>query len=96
MLSHKENTPAGRLTRQAQGVRCSEEEFRGEECRVCVEVREAQMSQMQMSDFNVRRLGWRTYGRKGSGSGSGAGAGAGGGSSSAAEPDDSDGGGYCW
>ena len=64
-------------------MRRSEEEFRGEECRACVDVREAQMSQMQMSDFNVRRLGWRTYDRRGSGAGG-------------AEPEDSDGGGYCW
>ena len=42
-------------------MRSSEEEYRGDECRACVDVREAQMSQMEMSDFNVKRLGWRTY-----------------------------------
>ncbi|RYP83082.1 hypothetical protein DL769_001467 [Monosporascus sp. CRB-8-3] len=68
-----------------QGVRRSEEEFRGEECKVCTEVREAQMSQMNMTDFNVRRLGWRTY--------KGAGAGAGGRRQD--DQEDSDGG-YCW
>lgn len=71
-------------------MRRSEEEFRGEECRPCIEVREAQMNQMSMSDFKVKRLGWRTYKRKDSGGG-------GGGSRQETEPDDSDGGyGYSW
>ncbi len=73
-----------------QGVRRTEEELRSNECRACVEAREAQMSQMRMSDFNVRRLGWRTYERKGSDGGEEGG-------KHEVDPADSDGGyGYCW
>lgn len=58
------------LTRP-QGARQSEEEFRGEECQRCTDDREDQMNQMSMSDFKVKRLGWRSYKGKDSRSGGG-------------------------
>ena len=72
------------LLTNKQGVNYIEEEFRGQESKACIEVREAQMSQLDMQDFNQRRLGWRK--RKNPNGGE---------ASRETEPYDSEGG-YCW
>lgn len=51
-------------------MRKAEEEFRGEECRSCAEVRERAMNELDMDDFAKKRLGWQTEGKdKGKGKG---------------------------
>jgi hypothetical protein len=50
------------------GVRKTEEEYRGQECPSCAEIRERAMNELDMNDFAKKRLGWRTEG-KGKGKG---------------------------
>ncbi|KAI1257929.1 hypothetical protein MGN70_000974 [Eutypa lata] len=80
----REGRRKGVFGRCSTGVNYIEEEFRGQECKACIEVREAQMSQLDMQDFNQRRLGWRK--RKNPNGGE---------ASRETEPYDSEGG-YCW
>ncbi|KAI1164448.1 hypothetical protein F5B18DRAFT_650721 [Nemania serpens] len=44
--------------RCSAGLCYAEEEYRGKECRSCTEIREKAMDEMNMDDFNKKRLGW--------------------------------------
>ncbi|CAJ2504639.1 Uu.00g120330.m01.CDS01 [Anthostomella pinea] len=48
----------GHFGRCSTGVRKSEDEFRGEECKGCAEVRENAMNELDLEDFAEKRLGW--------------------------------------
>ena len=50
----------GAFGRCTMGIRRAEEEFRGEDCQNCSDQRERLMNDMEMSDFAVKSLGWRS------------------------------------
>ncbi|KAI1260687.1 hypothetical protein F5Y18DRAFT_249240 [Xylariaceae sp. FL1019] len=49
----------GNFGRCSLGIRKAEEEYRGEECGTCAEIREQAMNQVSLDELAQRRLGWR-------------------------------------
>ncbi|KAI0105115.1 hypothetical protein GGR51DRAFT_520943 [Nemania sp. FL0031] len=52
----------GTFGRCSMGVRQAEEDYRGKECRSCIEARERAMDELDWDDLAKKRLGWTRAG----------------------------------